>query len=53
VLAASDDGIVGSNPIGAMDACIRLSVLSCPVSVEVLQLVETQFKAFCQISRKF
>jgi hypothetical protein len=37
VFGSSNTGIVGSNPIRAMDVCPRFSVLCCPVHVEALR----------------
>jgi hypothetical protein len=41
VLRTLNTGLVGSNPNAGIDVCPRLTVLWCPVYVEVSQLVES------------
>jgi hypothetical protein len=52
VLDHSNAGIVGSNPAQGMDICLRLSVLCCPVKIEVLWWAGHSSKESYQMSKQ-
>jgi hypothetical protein len=50
VFARFNIGIVGSNPAGGMDVCLRLFCLCCPVKVAALRRADHPSKESYQLS---